>query len=1005
MRSQYLLIILCVLALISFVSALGTPTLVWDNSTGAINNTCITAIDTNSAGSMVIVGYGDGNITAYSTTDNLTVATPLWTMIANKTPPYQVRGIKKLVADANGDVAWISNSNGTGVISSSGAVASWINNTGRNITDVAISPDGVTFAITELYPSRITIYHANGSIHAQNTSFNGANWTKIAYDPANAYILTSNQSDPYNRSYFWNVTSWTGWEQFNTYHTASKNSSQIFLDTFPYRENFSFSAGDSANSNRIWMYNVSNVTTPIKISNGYYFYNGLTTGRYYYFTIPGNLSNNQTTMLNISYSDLTQSVYVIRPGFPNVTMYYGNLSYGYGFLNQTWGNNNTIMRTNLTSGTTTWTAPTGVYAVNISMYGGGGAGASGAASTGDGGDAAALNTYTNVPVTPGNTYSVSIGAGGSPSGAAGGTSSFSNDGAAKTATGGAGGSGVGVGTGGAGNTSILGYPTATTGASGSRVTVGTPYDCPGGTTAGGAGGSGYGAGGGGGGYRTYYYVSCEYAGAGGAGAPGVIQLNYYVNDQPTYYYGEIAASHANASVQTIQVGDALNQSSSKDYSGSILGYSVPSTGGIVSMITSDIFYQQYMYPTGFDLLFCATNSITSLPLTYPGTPLDVKASNGGTASIEGRGQYGVVYDPGAIGKASSLTGGTIRSVDSSMSSGTLAAFGGDEGKIYMLSREGSSTWYSYYTGTSGYPISSVAMSWDGQYVFVGRTNGLLEFFNTSVSTVITATPTSGVGSSVDASLIVYKDSAPYINQPVTIYSSASYPYTWVPVATSATDGSGKMTYTTTVGTYYKFVVNNIGGTTSGEGEKIWQSNAASTTVQIYIVSASTPYEWNAYYTTSTNNVTVVYSDTVTPTNVRVEILDLKTNLQVLSRTYTSTPSFTLEYHDQLGNGSYQVNILINRMGMTVRDQRIVTSPNTYGTILPADNYIVWAISTVVLMLIAGMFSYSNSKRGALAVVVIAVVMMIFKLLPWGMVTVAMLAALFAVMSLFASRVQ
>ena len=75
----------------------------------------------------------------------------------------------------------------------------------------------------------------------------------------------------------------------------------------------------------------------------------------------------------------------------------------------------------------------------------------------------------------------------------------------------------------------------------------------------------------------------------------------------------------------------------------------------------------------------------------------------------------------------------------------------------------------------------------------------------------------------------------------------------------------------------------------------------------------------------------------------------------------------------------------------MRDQRTVMSPNTYGTILPNDQYITWAISTFVLMLIAGMFSYSNSKRGALAVVVVAVIMMIFKLLPWSLMTVAMLA--------------
>ena len=45
-----------------------------------------------------------------------------------------------------------------------------------------------------------------------------------------------------------------------------------------------------------------------------------------------------------------------------------------------------------------------------------------------------------------------------------------------------------------------------------------------------------------------------------------------------------------------------------------------------------------------------------------------------------------------------------------------------------------------------------------------------------------------------------------------------------PAGTSYTDGGGVFSYTTTVGTYYKFVVNNVPGTQSGEGEVIWQSN-------------------------------------------------------------------------------------------------------------------------------------------------------------------------------------
>jgi lipopolysaccharide export LptBFGC system permease protein LptF len=215
-----------------------------------------------------------------------------------------------------------------------------------------------------------------------------------------------------------------------------------------------------------------------------------------------------------------------------------------------------------------------------------------------------------------------------------------------------------------------------------------------------------------------------------------------------------------------------------------------------------------------------------------------------------------------------------------------------------------------------------------------------------------------------------------------------------------------MTYlNSSLGTYYKFVVNNVAGTTSGEGQQIWQSNSASTTVYIYILTPSTPYEWNAYYNQAQNNVTVVYSDSITPSSVIVTITDLKTNLQVVSQTYTATPSFTYNYHDPTGMGSYQVNIVINRLSSQTRDQRMITSAKTFGITMPVDIYIVYALSTLFLMILAGLFSYANARRGGFAVVIVAVVLMYFGLLPWGMITVAMLAAIFAVMSLFSSRVQ
>jgi hypothetical protein len=174
-----------------------------------------------------------------------------------------------------------------------------------------------------------------------------------------------------------------------------------------------------------------------------------------------------------------------------------------------------------TAGTLTFTAPTGVTRVKVTVYGGGGAGGAGA-SDGSGGQNVggsggaggyAKGIYT---VVAGTAYTVTVGVGGTANGGAGGTSSFTT---LISATGGGGGT----------NASILGNgnPGASgTGSSGNfRNTTGNGNDiysgggAPGGTTAAqiwnassvyGAGGDGEGG---------------EFT-AGGGGVSGMVLIEY-----------------------------------------------------------------------------------------------------------------------------------------------------------------------------------------------------------------------------------------------------------------------------------------------------------------------------------------------------------------------------------------------------------------------------------------------------------------------------------------------
>ena len=81
-----------------------------------------------------------------------------------------------------------------------------------------------------------------------------------------------------------------------------------------------------------------------------------------------------------------------------------------------------------TTGTYSWTAPSGVTSVSVVAVGGGGGGST--VWSGGGGGAGGLGWKNNISVTPGQTYTVVVGSGGPPSsnttnaGAAGGTSYF-----------------------------------------------------------------------------------------------------------------------------------------------------------------------------------------------------------------------------------------------------------------------------------------------------------------------------------------------------------------------------------------------------------------------------------------------------------------------------------------------------------------------------------------------------------------------------------------------------
>lgn len=171
-----------------------------------------------------------------------------------------------------------------------------------------------------------------------------------------------------------------------------------------------------------------------------------------------------------------------------------------------------------TVGTTTWTAPTGVTSVEVLVVGGGGGGVSG------GGGAGSVVYHSGLAVTPGSSYTVTVGAGGIggvASGGANGLAGMASIFASITAPGGGRGgsndSNPGPTTGGSGGGGGATSTVTTTGASATAGTGGTAsYQNAGGTAT--ASASPYAAAGGGGAGQVGQNIqSASVSGAGGNG--------------------------------------------------------------------------------------------------------------------------------------------------------------------------------------------------------------------------------------------------------------------------------------------------------------------------------------------------------------------------------------------------------------------------------------------------------------------------------------------------------
>jgi len=273
----------------------------------------VTATDTTQYGNYVYAGLANGSIYQYDLDGNFK-----WS--------YHTKGnIKKIISSADGDIVWINSAGEYGYLDVNGVSLSQFYHAGINVTDISMSKIG-NYVVTEATPANIYYYDKNGILLGSNVSFTDKLWTGVVFDPFSTWFVTSNQSSNY--LHLWNITTFNGWTIFNPTNNSAKTADQINIDNFSYRSNFSVNDYNTSNNEFIFT-DTSAVTYIEKVGVSSFQYNSANTGKYFYWTVTGNISADQSTLVPTSRCSGGVYTVILKHGYTNYTAYYGNTGYNY----------------------------------------------------------------------------------------------------------------------------------------------------------------------------------------------------------------------------------------------------------------------------------------------------------------------------------------------------------------------------------------------------------------------------------------------------------------------------------------------------------------------------------------------------------------------------------------------------------------------------------------------------------------------------------------------------
>jgi hypothetical protein len=934
----------------------------------------INSVDVNMDGTLTFAGLENGSIICMDRAGEI-VYNVLATGSGNQ-------AIEKLESDDNGYVAYLNKNGDTGIYSPAGVLLGYHPaNPAYFTNDISIGKTNEYWFSTYNSSSVSSIYGFYGADFPYQYSSTSPQFAdKVAYDSVNNLVVTINKSSNQqsNRVYLYNISNYTGWLNFNP-TMGAKNSTQILLDSFPYRQNISFNNGDT-NTVSLRFIDSPTATNVTNNGNGTFTYNTSKHGQYFLWTYAYNISTPQQ-MLNLSTYNATLKQLIIstKPTTfgDNLTFYFGRSDYTNEILT---GMDNTTADFTCSTNSSGWTAPTNtryIYKINVTGGGGGGtSGSHGGANLGYGGNASIPTSGTYGNTVCGTYFAFTIGSGG-----AGGVGGIFADGASggdTTAFGltSAGGSGAGH--------------TATPGAGVNNLRMPGDWGSPGlegvgsdvGMSGGGySGGTGYGAGGGGGGWGDIT------SGSGGKGASGAVNFTYQTWTY-SYFNGTVMNSPVLKIEENVNISVAMLFVANLSLTGNVKAISIPEGGGIVGITTdgntpsSDPgnVYHQEITQTGF-------GSQATQP-TATGASYAIATSDGATYSIEARGSKAQIYDLAGTLKGDYATGGTVNSVDIAARNGLVACSGGNDGIFYIFDKLTTSDWEVYYQGDSASPILSVAISETGGYAAVGRANGLFEYYNVQ-SDVASAEQV------FSADLFVTKGGTAYSNINVSIVEMTNSIPSLITGTniTSKTDSNGHYVFTVTEKRNYLININD------GEHTQTYQASPTYKTISINLAYPlmTRAYQYGATYNDTTHTITSTYTD-VNDAYLNISIIDTASKTLINSQIYPSTRSVVQNYVVPDANKSYKVQFDFTRTTGAKYSDTIYLQSSLFNQIPKntSDQYtlFIYAIYTLVLMVVSLSIGTQSLKYGTVMLVALTFLGITLGFLPLSLYSVGIATSAF-----------